>query len=385
VNTKVGIEKCPSYDPEALYRSLKKAVENAGAPDLAGKSVLLKPNILSDESPGKAVTTHPVFMEASIRLVREMGASRIFAGDSPGVQKPGFSGKVSGLGEAVKRCGAEWVDFTGKKIELPCPAGKVIRKFTLTQAVAEADVIISLPKLKTHQLMYFTGALKNTFGLIPSIAKSPYHVRFSRRESFAAMIVDLNLAVKPAYAFMDAVIGMEGPGPFAGNPRQLGLVLASSNLLAMDVAASEIIAYPPQEIPVSREALSRGYWLRDFSEIIYPGLTPGEVRISDFKKVPIKRNSSQLIDFILPKPLRKFNESRAAGPEINHKACIRCADCIRICGSQAISMRTADSAAGGKERGVVIDYHQCIRCFCCHEICKAKAIDIVKKPRNRRV
>ena len=371
MNKKTGIERCASYHPEEVYRALKRAVELAGDFNVKEKSVLLKPNIVFDSPPEKAVCTHPVFLEAAIRLVREMGARRILAGDSPGLQGPGFSAKASGLGEAARNNNAEWVDFTRDKIELPCPEGKVMKKFTISRAALEADVIISLPKLKTHQLMYYTGALKNTFGFVPSVTKSTFHVRFPSRESFAAMIVDLNLAVKPAYALMDAITGMEGPGPSAGSPRHIGLVLASSNLLALDAAASSLIGYPPGAIPVNRDALSRGLWLSDFGEIEYPGLSPFDVRIPDFVKIPLKKTGSQALEFILPGPFRKLRESRAPRPKINHSICTRCGDCSRICGSQAIT-----SAENGEERRMIIEYRRCIRCFCCHEICPQKAIDI---------
>ena len=379
MNKKVGIERCSSYDSKELFGALKKAVEISGGIDLNGKTVLLKPNILSDTPPEKAVITHPAFLEASIKLVREMGARRILAGDSPGIQMPGFTAKISGLGETAKKNGAEWVDFTKEKYELSFPEGKAMKKFTITRAVEEADLIINLPKLKNHQLMYFTGAFKNMFGLIPSLAKSPLHARFGSRESFAAMIVDLNLAVKPAYTFMDAIVGMEGPGPGGGTPKQVGLVLASSNLLAIDAAASSIIGYPPGEIPINKEALNRGLWLSNFDEIEYPGLSPADVKIPDFLKIKIRRSGSQLFDFILPKPLRKIKDCLAPGPEIDHGLCIRCADCMRICGSKAMRL-----SGEGEERHIIIDYNRCIRCFCCHEICGVKAIKISQgKPQNR--
>jgi len=377
---KVGIVRCASYDPQEVYGALKKAVELSDSLDVAGKTVLLKPNILSDSPPEKAITTHPVFVEAAIRLVREKGASRILVGDSPGLQMPGFSGKVSGIGEAARKNGAEWIDFTKGKTEVPCPEGKVTKSFTLTQAVLEADVIISLPKLKTHQLMQYTGAMKNIFGLVPSLAKSPFHARFPGREAFAAMIVDLNLAVKPAFAFMDAIVGMEGNGPAAGNPRQIGLVMASSNLLALDIAATQIMGYPPAETPVNKEALSRKRWLSSIEEIEYPGFSPSDLQIPDFVKIPFKTSSSQFLDFILPKPIKRWKDSFAPGPEINHQICVRCGDCKRICNSQAISMAGNDNSS--IEPRIVIDYRRCIRCFCCHEICPAKAIEVKKKPQN---
>jgi uncharacterized protein (DUF362 family)/Pyruvate/2-oxoacid:ferredoxin oxidoreductase delta subunit len=371
MNTKVAIERCGAYEPEQLYTALKKAALAADFPSTVGKTVLLKPNIVMDSAPAKAVTTHPVFLEAVIRLVREWGASRILVGDSPGLQGPNFTARGSGLGEAAKRCGAEWVDFTRGTMELNCPEGKIQRRFTVSKVLQSVDWVISLPKLKNHSLMYYTGAMKNLFGFVPSVTKSPYHVRYPSRESFASMIVDLNVAVKPAYAFMDAIVAMEGPGPSAGTPKQVGLVLASANLLAMDAAACSIVGYPPQLIPINREALARKIWLNDFSEIEYPLLKPGEVIVRDFIKIPFKKTSSQLLDFITPRPLKKLRARRSPLPVIDHKICIRCADCVKICASNAMKLEGQGSA-----KQIEIDKARCIRCYCCHEICPVKAIKI---------
>jgi uncharacterized protein (DUF362 family)/Pyruvate/2-oxoacid:ferredoxin oxidoreductase delta subunit len=373
MNSHVAIARCGAYEREAVYAALRLAVEAAPSPDVSGKTVLLKPNIVFDSPPEKAIVTHPVFLEAALRLVRELGASRILVGDSPGLQGPHFAAKLSGLGAVAERMGAEWVDFTREKYDLPCPEGKTVRQFSVTAAVREADCVISLPKLKTHQLMYYTGAMKNLFGLIPSAAKSPLHVRYPSREAFASMIVDLNLAVRPCYALMDAIVGMEGPGPGSGDPRHIGLVLASPNLLALDIAASGIIGYPPLEIPVTREALGRRIWLNSPSEIRYPLLTPEELRIGDFKKIPLKKSGGQLLEFLLPRPFRTFRERLTPRPVIDRSVCLRCGECARICGSKAITL-----AGEGADKQMRIDYNACIRCYCCHEICPAKAIAIRK-------
>jgi ferredoxin len=219
--------------------------------------------------------------------------------------------------------------------------------------------------------MYYTGAMKNMFGLIPSVLKSPFHMRYSKREDFASMIVDLNMMEKPVYALMDAVVAMEGHGPSGGTPRQTGLVLAASNFLAMDIAACSIIGYPPHMIPTNREALSRRIWLKDINEIEYPLLSPTDVEMPDFKKILFKKSRSQLIDFILPKPIKKLKESKNSAPRIDHNVCIRCGDCMRICSPKAITV-----SGTGDSKQMVINCQQCIRCYCCHEICPAKAIDI---------
>jgi uncharacterized protein (DUF362 family)/ferredoxin len=375
MNSHVAIARCEDYGSEQVYAALRLAVEAAPSLDVSGKTVLLKPNIVFDSPPEKAIVTHPVFLGAAIRLVRDLGASRILVGDSPGLQKPNFTAKLSGLGEVTERMGAEWVDFTREKCNLPCPGGRTVRQFSVTAAVREADCIISLPKLKTHQLMYYTGAMKNLFGLIPSVAKSPMHVRYPGREAFASMIVDLNLAVRPSYALMDAIIGMEGPGPGAGDPRPIGLVLASPNLLALDIAAAGIIGYPSLEVPVTRDALSRRVWLNSPSEILYPLLKAEDLLIGDFRKIPIKRSGGQLAEFILPRAFRKFRERLTPRPVIDPSVCLRCGDCTRICGSKAMTL-----SGEGPEKQVRIDYTTCIRCYCCHEICPVKAISIQKVP-----
>jgi uncharacterized protein (DUF362 family)/Pyruvate/2-oxoacid:ferredoxin oxidoreductase delta subunit len=372
-NNRVAILRCADYEGESLYAGLKNAADLAGGFDVRGKTVLLKPNIVYDSAPEKAIVTHPAFLEAVIRLVKEGGAKRILVGDSPGLQKPGFTAKISGLGEAARRNGAEWVDFTQNKTEIACPDGKTLKQFTVAGAVTEADCIISLPKLKTHQLMYFTGAMKNLFGLIPSVLKSAMHVRLPSRDAIASMIVDLNAALMADYSFMDAVIGMEGPGPGSGTPRKIGLVLASANLLALDAAACAIIGYPPAKIPVCREALSRGIWLKDFADIEYPALKPQDAALPDFEKIPLKSAGNQLSEMILPRFFRKFRERHTPRPVINPAVCVRCGDCTRICGSKAMTLQ-----GEGLDRRVTIDYRVCIRCYCCHEICPVKAIDIRK-------
>ena len=371
ITNKVGIERCDSYYLEALTLALKNAAKAAGLPQVSGKTVLLKPNILSDAAPEKAVTTHPDFLRAVIQLVWEWGASRILVGDSPGLQGPNFTPKTSGLINVIDETDAEWVDFTKGKMEINYPKAKVHRRFTVSSVLEEIDLLINLPKLKTHQLMYFTGALKNMFGLIPSIGKSPFHARYPTREAFASMIVDLNLAInKPVYAFMDAVIGMEGQGPGSGTPREVGAVIASTNFLAMDVAACTIMGYPPDKIPTNSEALERRIWLEDISEIEYPLFQPDILKIPDFEKIHFKKSRSQLLDFILPKPIKKLRMLNTV-PAIDRNLCILCGDCIKICASEAMSF-----TGEARQKKVEIDPQRCIRCYCCHEICPAKAIEV---------
>ena len=126
--------------------------------------------MLSGSEPEKAVTTHPQFIRAVIRVLKARDASRIVVGDSPGVGSADAAGKKSGIKEAVESEGAEWTVFRDE-IRVACPDGKKQKQFFLAAISQEVDLIISLPKMKTHEMMYYTGAVKNLFGLIPGTQK----------------------------------------------------------------------------------------------------------------------------------------------------------------------------------------------------------------------
>ncbi len=378
---KVAIVKCSSYSPLELYNSIKTAIYlSLGAKDnlsnqenkslnFKGKTVLLKPNILYGVSPEKAVTTHPEFVKQCILCIKEMDAGKIIVGDSPGYQSSDSAGKKSGIIKAVTEAGAEWDDFS-ESAEVKNPLGLLVKSFNLASAVKKADIIISLPKMKTHQLLYYTGGMKNLFGLVPGLQKSAFHLRFQERELFAKMIVDLNLSIKPVFTIMDAVTAMEGPGPGSGTPKHVGLILASNNILALDIAASSIMGYSPIEIPFIAEALGRKEWLRNISDFETAGEKIEDVKIHDFKKIKILNDITMFrsrMPFTLYKILRKSIVKR---PVIKHGKCIKCGNCVEICPAKAIKIITL------AEKKMVIDYKKCITCYCCHEICPAKAINI---------
>lgn len=368
----VALVRCETYEASALDASLAEAFRLSGGVDVEGKRVLLKPNILRDAPPEKGITTNPEFLRAVIRLIKAKGAASVAVGDSPGFQKPGFKGELCGLREAAISEGAEWVNFASDKIILPAPNGKSVKEFRVTKELSDADVLISLPKLKTHQLMYFTGAVKNLFGLVPSLLKSPYHMLFPDREGFASMIVDLLEAVKPAFAIMDGVIGMEGPGPGNGTPRKIGAVLASRNLPSLDIVASGIIGYPALDVPTTREAVSRGLCPDSTAGIIIVGESPASFLIKDFKLIRKTENGNLFRDIVSPGLRKRVKDSFGLKPVFLNGPCVRCGECIKICPAKALRFE-------GKDRRVKVDYRLCVRCFCCHEVCPEDAIEVRRK------
>ena len=367
MKTRVSIQPCADYDQKAIDEAVRVACDQAGFPDARGKTVLLKPNILKGASPDQAVSTHPAILRAAIRYAKSRGAARVQVGESPAFQVGTAAFKKSGLLEAAAEEGAEWVDFLDA-VPIDSPKGKVVRNFTVARAALNADILVSLCKLKTHQLMYFTGAMKNLFGCVPGLQKSQFHLRFPDRERFGQMLTDLNIALRSHFSIMDAVVGMEGPGPGSGYPRSLGLVLASSDPLALDLIACRSIGLDPRLVANLKDALERGAWIESERDIELIGPRIEEVAVTDWMHVP-----RQAAGLKIPAALRNLAVGR---PFFSGMKCSACNACVTICPGAALELVPNAKARAGKS--VRVDYDKCIRCYCCHEVCADDAI-VVKR------
>jgi uncharacterized protein (DUF362 family)/Pyruvate/2-oxoacid:ferredoxin oxidoreductase delta subunit len=367
----ISLTACSTYESEAVYKAVEKACLTAGFPNVSGKKVLLKPNILADVQPERAVTTHPEILRAAIKVVQKLGGTA-YVGDSPTIQRSSFSGKKCGLKAVCDELGAVWVDFTDKPIKVKNASRRKKNSFTMTSAVNSCDMIISLPKMKTHQLMYMTGAVKNLFGLIPSLAKSPYHLRCPDRRRFADMLLDVYQTATPVFSIMDAVIAMEGPGPNNGTPKHMGLILASTDALAMDFTTSYIMGYTPELIPTVKQALIRKLSsVHSIDNIEFPTDHPDKFRDKSFKRIDQEKEAGLLktaLGFLPHRSIPMHNEPK---PLFNDDNCIGCGECAEICPANALTLI--------KGVRVIPDYKKCIRCYCCHEVCQYDAITIEKK------
>ncbi len=367
----VAIEKCETYTSEEVMTSLRKICEAAALPSVEGKKVLLKPNILSDSPPERAVTTRSEVLRELIKLMWEKGASEVLVGDSPGISGANFTPRTSGIAQVVKEEGATWVDFSKepKTYSIPWSYGL---KFPLARAIDEADIIISVAKMKTHQLMYATGAVKNMFGTVVGLHKSAAHLRFVKRESFARMLSGLYSVVKPHFAIMDGIISMEGPGPAAGLPRHTGLLLASNDPTALDAAQGIVMGYDPLTLPLTAELVKRKLSLwTTLDEIEYPLLKADELIFGDFKRIKIQPKTNLFKALVIPFFLRHFkfrSQKREPKPLFDPILCIGCGKCVKICPAHALVLNA--------EFKIDVDYKRCIRCYCCHEVCPVDAITI---------
>jgi uncharacterized protein (DUF362 family)/Pyruvate/2-oxoacid:ferredoxin oxidoreductase delta subunit len=366
MNNKVSVRKCDKYDLFDVYNLIDEIYQRTEGPDPKGKKVLVKPNILLDTDPSRCVTTHPVVVEAMIRFLQTEGAE-VFVGDSPSIHLRDFAPEKSGIKDVYERTGATWIDF---KIN---PLEKNLRKtkIKIASVVDEVDLVISLPKFKNHELVYFTGAIKNTLGLVPGFVKGKQHALYQSRSNFAEFLVDLNEAVLPHYFLMDGIIGMEGPGPGNGMPKKVGVLIGSTNPLIVDIIANSIAGYEPLTVPTTKVAFFRNKWLSSMDDISYDGPALNQLRISSFVKIPVTDDTNISLRFIRKriKALRKFDRR----PVFIHENCTGCLQCVKICPVNAISEHPV------KNNYIVLTDKKCIRCFCCSEVCIYDGVRIRRK------
>lgn len=371
MKTTISIIPCGDYDRNAVTAAVAEAARAAGGLEVLGKTVLLKPNLLCTAEVESAVTTHPEILRAAIQLVRSLGAKRVLVGDSPAFQSGDAVGIKCGLKPVALEEGAQWVDFT-ETVELAVPGAQLVKRFALARVVTEVDVVISVCRLKNHSFMHFTGAVKNLFGAISGLQKSAFHMRFPGKAEFGAMLADLMLAVKPQYAIMDAIVGMEGPGPRNGTPKKVGYVLAGANLFALDWVASSIVGYDPLDIPYLKAAAANPVYGFDPAGIDTAGLTLEQARVKDFRRVPIVADSA----FHFKGPIRGlFRNLGVPRPFFSKEKCVLCGACVKICPADALVV----AGESGDKRFIAIDYTKCLRCYCCHEVCPEDAIALKRR------
>lgn len=359
-----------NYDQQTVDAAVERLFcQLPAAQALAGKRVLLKPNLLAKHTPERAVTTHPALVRAVIRAVRRRGAASITVADSPGgVYNPGILRsiyKVSGLTDVCREEGAAlYTDC--KSREVPAK-GQVVKQFTLLEPVLDCDVIINLPKLKTHMMTGLSAATKNLFGCIPGLQKAEWHMRFPDKERFGGMLVDLLCTVKPGFAILDGILAQEGDGPAGGTPRMVGIVAAAEDHLQMDLALCRMLGIRPKDVPYLNAAISRGLCPEQFDpacakgegELCYP--IPGYRLPSSWGSVDFADKAPRAVRWAVPAVERLL----APRPVINKSRCIGCGKCAEICPQHTITVQGTAH----------IHEARCIRCFCCHEMCPVKAID----------
>lgn len=367
--SRVSVETVRTYDPAEVLDGLRRALAplgGMGAFVQPGQKVLLKPNLLGAFSPEEATTTHPSVVRATVILVQEAGGI-VSLGDSPGTGELSAALRRSRIGSVAEELGASIGDFK-TSVEIERAENVVGRRLPLAKAVSDADVVITLPKLKTHAQMGFTCALKNQFGLIVGTEKSLWHYRLQDRDWLAALMIDINQLARPSLAIVDAIIGMEGHGPSGGDPREIGALVVGGDITAVDAVCCDLVGIDPASLPLMRAARRAGYGTGEKAQIELFGTPLAELRVPDYKQPP---RTHSVLD-ILPLPKRMAVWVRrilTARPEIDPQLCIHCNACKKGCPVQPPAI---DPERGGGG----VDQSTCIRCYCCHEFCPVKAIHL---------
>ncbi len=362
----VAIARCKTYDPDLILRLLREYAPKVGLTEkaIAGKKVVVKPNLLLAYRPEKAATTHPAVMEAVIRLVKEMSPASVTIAESPGgIYNEKTLSHIygeTGMKGVSERTEAP-LNYDPSHRPFPLPDGLTAKNVDMIIPVHEAEVVINVCKLKTHALATMTGAAKNLFGVIPGINKFEMHARFKKPSDFFSMVIDLNCELdrkKTVFHLCDGIIGMEGDGPSGGTPKEAGVLLMSRNPFNLDTAAAALMGFSGR-VPLLTMAAERRLCPSDPAALAIEGIRPDEVGCGDFVLPDAKkgRRFDLIPPFLQPKPY------------IDRAVCRGCQLCVKSCPQKTIFM------VKGKAK---IKDGSCIKCYCCQELCTFKAVKIKK-------
>lgn len=374
MKSKVAVIPCESYEEELVYQAIARGMDLLGGIEAFVKRserILLKPNLLNKAEIDKAVTTHPQVFGAVARLLKEKGYGQVTYGDSPGY--PGGAEKTAeacGIKAVADEYDLPLADFT-KSSTVDYNRRKTSRKFEICQGILEADGIINICKMKTHQLERITGGVKNLFGCVYGFHKGAAHVKYPDAESFAQMLVDLNLMLPGRLHIMDGIVAMEGNGPASGNPVKMRVLLLSADPVALDATFCRLVDLDPANVPTNYygSIFGLGKWKEEDIEIL--GVDSLDHYIN--KAFDISREKVFMGKWSFLDKLKVVGRK----PVILEEKCIKCGACVEAC---PVAEKAVDFPKGAKgKQPPQYDYKKCIRCYCCQELCPAKAIVVKRK------
>jgi len=306
--TTVSLIRASSYDSCSLDLALDNLLQPLGgmaAIVKPGDRVLLKPNLLTGSRLGKECITRPEIVAAVARMVKSVGGHP-FLGDSPTFKTAKGVAKTAGYLPLAEELDLPIVELHRHRYSTT--SGEFSHLW-LSKEAMDADVVINLPKVKSHSQLVLTLGVKNLFGCVPGNIKAWWHMEIgSDPDRFSKMLVETARTIDPDLTLIDGIIGHEGNGPSDGEPRFLGFLGASRNVFSLDRAIVEILKVEPTRIPTIVSAQQLGY-SADLNSIHFPHLHPDALQVADWQlptnTIPLDFGLPNLVRSVL-KPLMSF-------------------------------------------------------------------------------
>lgn len=285
MKSKVHLQKIENYSLdkiESFVRDALSVIDEKGALFSSGQKVLLKPNLLRGFSPENCVTTNPIVVESVCRLLKDYSVGQITISDSPALGSLEAVASKAGYDPLKKKYGVKIVPLTDP---IPFESEEGIPHLKIAGCLQEFDRIINLPKVKSHCQMTMTLATKNLFGLVIGKRKPILHCLVKNdKVKFGKMLIDIARHVNPCLTLADGIEAMQGQGPIHGTPYPLGVLLASTDMTALDRVAAEIIKVPINKVYALEAARLKGYGNYDLDKIEISGVTDlAKLAVSDFE------------------------------------------------------------------------------------------------------
>lgn len=362
----VGLFRCGDYDLEALLRLFRSSIPRVGfdISSVKGRTTLLKPNMLGAYPPEMGITSHPTFVEAAIIYFKELGA-KVWVGDSAnGIFPIDSVWERTGIRDVCRRHGVEEKVFERE-------SGALNNGLFVAKAVLDAEVVINLPRFKTHGLTVLTIAAKNLYGCVPGMQKTKYHRDNIDRREFAKLVVRIGEIVRPALNIVDAITAMDGNGPSAGRIIKMDTVIIGQNHHTVDAVCADLVGLKPIHLDTLEAAAELGVWNSD-DKIDVVGEKLDDRRCGSFElpKTYTKGWRDWWISLFV---IDKIWSGLTIKPRIDRTRCQRCGLCVKACPVDAITAPEELKLEGPAPKVIS---KKCVQCYCCHEICPYKAIDL---------